>query len=82
MVEISYRNLKNSGDETEASLIARLGVPGDSMVLAEVPVDLSGRQGTKSSTVVPGHAGESYRLNFLLNDELLASRTLRLSSRQ
>lgn len=83
MVEISYRNFANGDDQSEAVLIARLGIPDDARVLAEVPVDVLGDRGTKRflmDTLLPGNIGEKYRLNFMLNDEFLASGTLRLSA--
>lgn len=83
MVEISYRNFdKAFVDKTEATLVARLGVPGDSMVLAEVPVTISADRGTKSflmETFAQSHADGKLQLNFILNDKFLTSRTLRLS---
>jgi hypothetical protein len=83
LVEISYRNFENADDESEVALIARLGLPGDPMVLAEAPVNLLGHKGATRflmETVMPGNAGQHYRLNFMWNGELLASRTLRLST--
>lgn len=80
MVEISYRNFKNSEDQSEG-LVASLGTPG-AMALAEVPVDILGDRGTKSflmEALLPGNVGEKYELNFILNGQFLASRTLRLS---
>lgn len=82
MVEISYRNFKNSDDQSEGALVALLGTPGDPTVLGEVPVDISGDRGTKSflmETLIPGNTGEKYRLNFTLNGKFLASSTVRLS---
>src|SRR5690606_25698402 len=64
MVEISYRNFESSEDQSDVTLIARLGIPGDSAVLAEVPIEISGGRGTKTflmETLVPGNAGEKYR---------------------
>ncbi|MET0379231.1 MAG: hypothetical protein ABW049_09605 [Spongiibacteraceae bacterium] len=82
MVTISYRNFSNAEDQSETTLVARLGAAGNPTALAEVPVELSGDRGTKSflmETFTPGNIGEKYRLNFLLNDEFLASSTVRLS---
>lgn len=84
MVEISYRNFDKAFEENnEATLVALLGAPGDSLVLAEVPVTISADRGTKSfameTTNVQGYAGGKFHLNFLLNDEFLTSRTVRLS---
>jgi len=83
LVEISYRNFDKAFDANdEATLIARLGVPGDSEVLAEVPVDISGDRGTKSfvmETLARGSIGGKLQLNFILNDEFLTSRAVRLS---
>jgi hypothetical protein len=83
MVEISYRNFdKISEDSSGASLVALLGVPGNATVLAEVPVEILGDRGTKSfvmATLTPGNTGGKYQLNFILNGEFLASRTVRLS---
>ncbi len=81
-VEISYRNLGSAQDESETTLVARLGVPGDPMVLAETPIELLGGKGTKSflmESLRPGNIGERYQLNFLLNDEYFASSAVRLS---
>jgi len=83
MVEISYRNFESSEDQSDVTLIARLGIPGDSAVLAEVPIEISGGRGTKTflmETLVPGNAGEKYRLNFMLDDKLIASPAVRLSA--
>ncbi|HEY3700179.1 MAG TPA: hypothetical protein VGK97_12645 [Spongiibacteraceae bacterium] len=84
MVEISYRNFdKAFVEKDEATLVTLLGVPGDSMVLAEVPVTISADRGTKSfameTTNVQGYTGGKFQLNFLVNDTFLTSRTLRLS---
>jgi hypothetical protein len=83
LVEISYRNFDKAFDANdEATLITRLGVPGDSEVLAEVSVDISGDRGTKSfvmETLARGSIGGKLQLNFILNDEFLTSRAVRLS---
>lgn len=81
-VQISYRNFENIQNLSEATLVARLGIPGDPMVLGEAPVELLGGRGTKSflmESLRPGNIGERYKLNFLLNDEYFASSTVRLS---
>jgi len=87
MVEVSYRNFdKVSEGESEVSLVARLGVPGDPTVLAEAPIEISGDRGTKSFVMTPflqtGNAGEAYKLNFILNGEFLVSRTVHVSRRR
>lgn len=82
MVEINYRNFSRADDGSEKTLIALLGAPGNSTVLAEAPVDILGDRGTKSfymETFVPGSIGERYRLNFLLDDKFITSSTVRLS---
>lgn len=83
MVQISYRNFRKSDAVSDATLVALFGMPGDSAVLAEVPIEIPGDRGTKNflvETLVPGRIGEKYRLNFLLDDELLASSTVRVSA--
>ncbi|HSB95131.1 MAG TPA: hypothetical protein VLC91_01700 [Spongiibacteraceae bacterium] len=86
MVEISYRNFdKVAKDESEVSLVARLGVPGDPTVLAEAPIEIAGDRGTKSvvmTSLLPGDTGEEYKLNFILNGEFMASRTVHVSRRR
>lgn len=83
MVEISYRNFdKVSEDQSDVTLVTRLGIPGDSTALAEVPVEIFGNRGKKSflmETLMPGSPGEKYQVNFILNGEFLASRVVRLS---
>lgn len=84
MVEISYRNFDRAFvGKAEATLDTLLGVPGDDMVLAEVPVVIAADRGTKSfvmeTSSVQGYAGGKFQLNFMLNDEFLTSRTVRLS---
>jgi hypothetical protein len=83
MVEISYRNFSRvSEDANEPMLIARLGIPEDSSVLAEVPVEILGDRGKKSfviANMMPGNIGGKYRLNFILNGEFLASSRMRVS---
>lgn len=84
MVELSYSNFaKAFVEQNEATLVTLLGEPDDSLVLAEVPVTISADRGTKSFAIetnnVQGYAGGKFQLNFMLNDEFLTSRTLRLS---
>lgn len=84
MVELSYRNFERAFiGKAETTLTALLGVPDDPLVLAEVPVTITADRGTKSFVMetanVEGYAGGKFQLNFILNDELLTSRTLRLS---
>lgn len=84
MVEVSYRNFDRAFvGEAQATLVTRLGAPGDSMVLAEAPVVITADRGTKNflieTTSVRGYAGGKLQLNFILNDEFLTSRTVRLS---
>ena len=81
MVEINYRNFLHAEDQPDATLTVLLGAPGDSTVLAEAPVEISGERGTKSflmESLVAGDSGERYRLNFILNGKLLTSSTVRL----
>jgi hypothetical protein len=84
MVEISYRNFDRAFvGEAEATLVTLLGAPDDPMVLAETPVVITADRGTKSflieTNAVQGYAGGKFRLNFILNDEFLTSRTVRVS---
>jgi hypothetical protein len=84
MVELSYRNFAKAFiEQTDATLVTRLGVPGDPMVLAEAPVTISADRGTKNflieTTSLQGYAGGKFKLNFILNDEFLTSRTVTLS---
>jgi hypothetical protein len=83
MVEISYRNFSRvSENQDEALLVARLGIPGDPSVLAEVPVEILGDRGKKSfviANMMPGNIGGKYRLNFILDGEFIASSTVRVS---
>lgn len=86
MVGISYRNFeKIADDQSDVMLVTRLGIPGDSTVLAEVPIVISGDRGSKSfliETLMPGDIGGKYQLNFLVNGEFLTSRVVRLSMPQ
>lgn len=84
MVELSYSNFAKAFVESnQATLTVLLGIPDDPLVLAEVPVTISADRGTKSFMIetngVQGYAGGQFQLNFMLNDEFLTSRTLRLS---
>lgn len=84
MVELSYSNFSKAFvEKSEATLVAQLSVPGDSLVLAEVPVIISADRGTKSFAIetanVQGYAGGKFQLEFMLNNEFLTARTLRLS---
>lgn len=85
MVELSYSNFAKAFiEKNEATLVTLLGEPGEPLVLAEVPITISADRGTKSFAIetnnVQGYAGGKFRLNFMLNDEFLTSRTLRLSN--
>lgn len=84
MVEISYRNFERAFvGKAEATLVTLLGAPDDPIVLAEVPVVITADRGTTSfvmeTNAVEGYAGGKFQLNFILNDEFLTSRTLRIS---
>ena len=84
MVEISYRNFDRAFiGEAKATLMTLLGSPDDPLVLAEVPVVITAERGTKNflmeTNSVQGYVGGKLRLNFILNDEFLTSRTVRLS---
>ena len=84
MVEVGYRNFERVFvGAAEATLITRLGIPDDPLVLAEESTRITADRGTKSFVIetqsVQGYAGGKFQLNFLLNDEFLTSRTVRLS---
>jgi hypothetical protein len=84
MVEIGYRNFGRAFvGEAEATLVTLLGAPDDPLVLAETPVVITADRGTKNflieTNAVQGYAGGKFRLNFILNDEFLTSRTVRVS---
>ena len=84
MVELSYSNFDRAFVEhPAATLVTLLGVPEDSMVLAEVPTIITADRGTKSFLMetndVHGYAGGKFQLEFLLNGEFLTSRNVRLS---
>lgn len=84
MVEINYRNFEKVFEgHPAATLTTLLGTPDDSLVLAEVPIIITADRGTKSflmeTQAAQGYAGGKFELNFMVNDEFLTSRSIRLS---
>lgn len=83
LLVLNYRNFADRLQQSDAELEIRLGNTGDRQVLAEATVEVDGDRGTTSipmETFVQGYAGEAYKLNFFLDGQFLAARTIRLAA--
>ncbi|MDB6060861.1 MAG: hypothetical protein JWM78_964 [Verrucomicrobiaceae bacterium] len=83
MLVINYRNLGNGlNQQPGGELVTQLGSSHNPRLSAEVPVEITGSSGKKSfliGTLERGHTGEAYKLNFILNGQVLPTRTAHLT---
>lgn len=82
-LNIGFRHRDNPlVNQPDAGLVAQLSENGSSKVLGEAPVEIAGSSGEKSfliNTSEKGKMGKFYKLNFIIDGQVLPSHTVQLS---